>query len=180
MLFKFRHAPSDVKYYLFKIYCMSLYGYQLWNLESISINRFYVAWRKCCRHLLNVPYRAHNDLLHLICNDSDIDNQLHRRQLAFIVKCLKSSNSVVKLCASLSIGGSTSDVSCSLNYICYKYKLNKYHLWDFRTHCIKYDSHSNSLIAGIIRDFIKIKENISTSVTDKRNNSFIIDYLCTN
>ena len=123
---------------------------------------------KCCRHLLDVPYRAHNDLLHLICNDSDIDNQLHRRQLAFIVKCLRSSNSVVKLCAPLSIAGSTSDVSCSINYTCSKYKLNEYHLWDLRTHCIKHNSHTNSLTAGIIRDFIKLKENISTSVTDKR------------
>ena len=159
---------------------MTLYGCQLWKLESISINRFYVAWRKYCRRLLNVPYRVHNDLLRLICNDSDTDNQLHRRQLAFIVKYLESSNSVVKLCASLSTGGSTSDVSCSINYICSKYKLNKYHLWNFRTHCIKHDSHSNSLTAGIIRDFIKLKENISTSVTDKRSISFIIDYLCTN
>ena len=65
----------------------------------------------CCNEqILNVPYRAHNDLLHFTL--------VHTRQLDFIVKCLKSSNSVVKLCASLLIGGSTSDDSCTINYIC--------------------------------------------------------------
>ena len=33
-----------------------------------------------------------------------------------------------------------------------------------------------NLTAGVIIDFIKLKENISTSVTDKTNVSFLIDH----
>ena len=144
--------------------------------NSVIFNGTTIKSSKQEKHLGNLLDSSHSDRI--------ITEAVHTLYFRFNSLLFKfrhaPTNSVVKLCAFLSIGGSTSDVACSLNYICYKYKLNKYHLWDFRTHCIKYNSHSNSLTAGIIRDFIKLKENNSIGVTDKRNISFIIDYLCTN
>ena len=42
----FHDAFTDVKYKLFKSYCMSLYGCVLWDFESNFISRFYVTWQK--------------------------------------------------------------------------------------------------------------------------------------
>ena len=40
-----------------------------------SINKFYISWRKCLRQLYLLPYRTHNNLLHLIFKDQPIDVQ---------------------------------------------------------------------------------------------------------
>ena len=42
MMHKFCLAATDLKYFIFKSYCMSLYGCQLWNFESVCANKFYV------------------------------------------------------------------------------------------------------------------------------------------
>ena len=55
VMHKFYSATSDLKYFLFKTYCMALYGCQLWNFESVCVDKFYVAWRKYCRRLLDIP-----------------------------------------------------------------------------------------------------------------------------
>ena len=82
---------------------MSLYGCQLWNFESVCVNKFYVAWRKCCRRLLDVPYKTHSGLVHLLCDDEDVDVQLHCRQLKVIKNCLNSENTIIRLCGQLAI-----------------------------------------------------------------------------
>ena len=42
---------------LFKAFCSSMYGCELWSLnDSRTINEFCVAWRKALRHVINVPY----------------------------------------------------------------------------------------------------------------------------
>ena len=52
---------------------MALYGCQLWHFESVFVDKFYVAWRKCCWHLLDIPYKTYSDLVHLLCEDDDVD-----------------------------------------------------------------------------------------------------------
>ena len=75
----FKFTFSETKYFLFKVFCMSLYGSVLWDFSSKHVEMFYTTWRKCIRRLLGLPYRAHNNLLHLICNDIPVDGQLHLR-----------------------------------------------------------------------------------------------------
>ena len=53
----------DVKYKLFKAYCMSLFGDVLWDLNSSFISKFYVFWRKGIRKLLGFPLFTHNKYL---------------------------------------------------------------------------------------------------------------------
>ena len=138
---KFYSVTSDLKYFLFKAYCMALYGCQLWNFKSVCVDKSYVAWRKCCRRLLDIPYKTHSDLVHLLWADDDVDVQLHCRQLKFIKNCLKSTNSIVRLCCQLAINGSKSVVSCSINHICYLYNLNKYNL-NMSSKCFKVKKES--------------------------------------
>ena len=68
----FKLAPYSIKYKLFKSFCSSLYGFLLWDISAKSINKFYISWRKCLRQLYQLPYRTHNNLLHLISKDQPI------------------------------------------------------------------------------------------------------------
>ncbi len=68
LLKQFNYVSPDIKYSLFKTFCMSVYGCQLWNFEDPYCEHFYTAWRKAIRHLLGLPYQTHCDLLHLICH----------------------------------------------------------------------------------------------------------------
>ena len=78
------HAYSHIRYKLFKSYCMSLYGSQLWDFQSKMMETFYVAWRKSVRRILGVPPTTHCKYLHYIADDRDIKAQLHKRFMKFI------------------------------------------------------------------------------------------------
>jgi len=43
VLSNFMHAYSHIRYKLFRSYCMSLYGNQLWAIQSKGKETFYVA-----------------------------------------------------------------------------------------------------------------------------------------
>ena len=72
----FPKAHSNVKYYLFHQFCMSLYGCVLWDLSSKYIETFYVKWRKAIRQLMRIPYTTHCRYLHLLCDTAPIKSQL--------------------------------------------------------------------------------------------------------
>jgi len=47
-----------VKLKLFKSYCTSIYGAELWTLDSANIETFCVAWRKALRRILQLPHNS--------------------------------------------------------------------------------------------------------------------------
>ena len=94
----FGKASYRVKYQLFKSYCLPLYGSVLWDYSHPSIEKLYLAWRKCIRRLINVPYNTHSGLLSFICNDLPIDIQMHKRVFKFIFSLIDSCNMYNKLC----------------------------------------------------------------------------------
>ena len=113
----FKFTFSETKYFLFKVCCMSLYISVLWDFSSKHVEMFYTTWRKCIRRLLGLPYRVHNNLLHLIRHDIPVDGRLHLRFLNFFVNNLKIDNTCVKLCALLCLRGSRCEASNSLDFI---------------------------------------------------------------
>ncbi len=128
---QFGAVDTFILYQLFNTYCLSLYGSQLFDLGSTkTMEPLYVAWRKCVRKILGVPYNTHCNLLPLICKDSNIAVKLHKRFLKFIVKANKSKNICIQMCIKHLSKGSMSTVSNSWNYICYKYSINRYELCD--------------------------------------------------
>lgn len=129
LLYNFSSCSSRVKLCLLSAYCMSIYGSSLWNFSNKSCDSLFVCWRICVRRVLNVPYRAHSNLLHFISNCLPIDVQLYNRLLKFINSTLISENSLVQLCNKLIVNGSSSSaVSNSISHICNRYKLSRYHL----------------------------------------------------
>ena len=112
----FKWLPIDSMYYMFKSYCMPLYGSQLFDISSNAINIFYTAWRKSIRYVLNLPCRTHGSLLHLICNDLPVPQQLCNRFINFFKQLYQSDNSITKLCSHLAINSSHSSVSNRLTH----------------------------------------------------------------
>ena len=125
LLAQFSKTPIDVKYKLFKSFCMSVYGSSLWNFGSKECEKFYVAWRKCIRRLFNLPPQTHCNLLNVICDDFPVDVQLHKRFIRFFQSCYKSGNTCIRMCSRLALQGSRSDVCDSLTHICFMYKIDR-------------------------------------------------------
>lgn len=125
LLSQFRFASLDVKYRLFKSYCMSLYGYQGLDLSSAYIDDIYVAWRRCVRKLLGLPYRTHCALLPLIVRDESIDVQIEQRFVKYLETIFKSCNLYVRLCKDLIVRGSRSPLGKSFNHLFVKCGLDR-------------------------------------------------------
>ena len=160
---KFKFIPTDARYLLFKSFCMSLYGCQLWDLESRFIELFYVAWRKCIRRVLSIHSMTHCALLPHICCDLPIHAQLINRFRKFQRSVFTSDNILVRYCGNLAKNGSRSSFCNNLNV------LNLYN-----SSAPNYDTREQQ-VAAVIRDFISMRDR----PFDIENIQTIIDYLCT-
>lgn len=180
LLAQFSNVSWSVKYKLFKSYCMSVYGSQLWDYENGNCEHFFTAWRKCIRRIFDLPYCTHSRLLHLICNDFNIDSQLHFRFLNFVTACKNSNNKCVRMCCRIALNGSNSRMSNSLSFICNKYKISRY---DFNVNNLKL-MLSNAVYnddlqkAGLIRDLMDM--SIDNNIYGDGDIKFIIDDICVN
>ena len=121
LLSQFRFASRHVKYRLFKSHCMSLYGYQGWDLSFQGLEDIYVAWRKCVRNLLGLPYRTHCYLLPLLLGDLPIQSQLEKRFVKYFNALFRSKNVYLQLCGKLLVRGSRSSTGGSFNALVSKY-----------------------------------------------------------
>lgn len=124
----FNNVHYTVKYRLFKTFCTSCYGSQLWDLTSTQMNGLSVSWRKCIRKLLCLPYKTHCKLIPIICDDLPLISQLHQRFLKFISNIFRSSNMCLQYCALSALHGSGSATSKNLVYMSHYLGVSKYSL----------------------------------------------------
>ena len=184
----FGHLTSDVKYKLFKAYCMPLYGCIHWDISSQKIELFYKQWRKGIRKLFGISTRTHCDLLPLICRDKTIEIQLCLRVLNFICRNTLSQNKLVRLCAQHTLHDSGSNASASLAFIAEKCGKNKEFvireankvkrlLNESSVHVVNRDSLQS---ASFILDLIHLRESGShNTIMSKEEINDILEYLCT-
>lgn len=176
LLAQFSHVNVDIKYTLFKSFCLSMYGSQLWNFESELCEKFYVAWRKCVRRLFKLPQRAHCDLLHHICEDIPIEAQLHCRFGNFLNSCLQSKNYLIKTVCINALGNPRSNLNMSTNFMCHTYNINR-NCNHFSLQIKKYVSetidHDSARQGTLIKDFLRMNDDQPDA-----NISDIVDYLC--
>ena len=79
----FKFCRYEVKYTLFKSYCMSLYGCILWNFSSVLVNNnFFKTWCRCLR--TGLPAKTHCKYLSYIVIDMPTELQLYKRFVKFI------------------------------------------------------------------------------------------------
>ena len=86
----FGKLVSDVKYSLFKSYCSSMYGSELWYVGDKCVNTFCTTWRKGLRRIWNLPYDAHCDIVTGLSGGMSIFDELCKRSLNFVATCLLS------------------------------------------------------------------------------------------
>jgi hypothetical protein len=85
-----------VKIRLFKSYCSSIYGCELWSLDSDVIQSFCCTWRSAARRLLGLPYNAHCYLLHFLTVTLPIFDEICKRSVRFAIACLNSRSHLVR------------------------------------------------------------------------------------
>ena len=83
---------------LHKIYCMHMYGSELWTLNCSHVDNFKVAWRKVKRRIWKLPCNTHNAIVQNLTYN--IDDQLDVRIAKFTHMCLNHYNDV---CRSISL-----------------------------------------------------------------------------
>ena len=184
---QFSKIFPDIRYQLFKTYCMPLYGCQLWDFSQKDVEYFYTAWRKAIRFIWRIPFRSHNNLLSYICEDLPVEAQLHRRFMKFYYKVLSSVNSLVSTCGLLARDGSCSNVCNSLNVISRKYSINKYNLPPTYAQCLKQiNSHGVlqdneiEVTAKLIRELCQARDGGIRTILTREEIAYAIETLCTN
>jgi len=174
---QFGKCSPRVLYRLFNTYCTSFFGNQLWDYADVSlIETVSVAWRKCVRRIFDLPYNAHCNLLHLLCDDSTIKVKLHKRFLRFFFGLSKSNNAIVSRLSKTVLDGSRSTTCASINFICSLYNIDKYNLT--LRNLVKVqdiNSEGDRRTAQIISDFIDYK----VWNPDNDHLYVIIENLCT-
>ena len=59
LIVNFGHLRGSVLNKLFKLYCCSFYGSQMWRLGSVYFNKICTAWNIAVRKICNLPYTTH-------------------------------------------------------------------------------------------------------------------------
>lgn len=178
LLSQFPKTSISTRYRLFKSYCMSVYGSQLWDYSGKHCNKFYIAWRKCIRRLLGIPHNTHCRYLHLICDDIPVDLQLHARFINFMKACSKSSSDIVRICSTLALNSSRSVASKSWFHICNTWNVEKdislVNVNNVKLYCKSLDETADKMCTGLICDLLILRE-----CDNDRNLTELIEELCT-
>ena len=105
---------------LFKAYCCSFYGCELWDLSNIAVQTLCATWRKALRHVCNLPPTCHTEIVNLLNKNVSLFDDICKRSLKFIQSCLTSDNRVVNFIARHGVVGCwrgyLSGASCRLAY----------------------------------------------------------------
>jgi len=103
----FGKVDTVTKVKLMKSYCSSFYGCELWDLWENEMDHFAKAWRQGQRSVWKLPYNTHRKYLSLLCDSIPIEDEVCRRFLSFVSKCLSSECKLVQFVAKygLSCGG---------------------------------------------------------------------------
>jgi hypothetical protein len=180
----FSKAGIDVKYKLFKCYCMSLYGSVLWDMSHKSMSRVHITWRKCIRKLFWLPSRTHCELLPLICNDLPVSLQLCKRSVKFIIGALNSNNECVKICAQSALNGSYSSSGNNLNHVAQLLSMSKHSMVRYTANHINKlvkDSYKPSDQATVtafqIRDLVSLRSGGHANFS-RDDFETMLNYLC--
>jgi hypothetical protein len=122
LMAQFRFTGFE-RYNLFNSLCIS----QLVEMSKPYMEDLYIAWRKCVRHILCLPYRTHNALLPFLIQDLSIQLQLEKRLVKYFhdIQGSKKIFLRVGLCSRLILEGSTWSIGKSLTWLLHKHSWSR-------------------------------------------------------
>ena len=187
LLADFSHCDSKTLSVLFRTYCMNVYGSQIWAFNKTYLNKFYVAWRKAIRRIWKLPYRTHNNLLHLINLCLPIDVTLEKRCIKYTWNLINGENKLYDSISKLSLCNNSTTLGENIRYFMYKYKIYDYE-WYGSINVIfkKIDSYVLSRLdedvrcdAIAIRELCESRDSCDDLMFDRGELHIFIETLCT-
>ena len=120
----FNKLNTSVKLQLFKSYCCSFYGSELWSLDNIQLDNICGAWRKALRRILQLPYKCHSYLLPILSDSLPIFDDICKRSMRFIANCVASPSHLVKSISwhCILFGRQRSFIGSNALFCCERYK----------------------------------------------------------
>lgn len=124
-LCNFSKLDSFIKNQLYKAYCTSFYGCELWDLNNSNLEQFCVEWRKGARRVWSLPRHARSDIVHCIADAIPTFDEICRRSVNFVASCFNSDSQLVRFVSNFGISFSRmpmhsliarNAVFCSLRY----------------------------------------------------------------
>jgi hypothetical protein len=92
----FSMLTAPLRKMLFKVYCGSHYGCELWDLTSNKLEEYCIAWRKSIRKIWCLPYTTSRVNVSLLAGSVPIFDEICRRSTNFIHSCLNSSANLTR------------------------------------------------------------------------------------
>jgi len=96
MLCQFSNVDAVIKVRLLKAYCSSFYGCELWDLWDSDIESFCKAFRHGQRAIWKLPCNTHSRYLPLLCDSIPVFDEICRRYLGYINKCMYGDSELVQ------------------------------------------------------------------------------------
>ena len=185
---RFRGCNSTTRNKLFHQYCSSMYGSQLWLLDSNGVDKILSKWRKYHRVVLEVPCMTHSDMLPLISDRMPLECTLDLKYISFYKSIAASKNVILKYMAKHMLQSHSSTMCRNMRHLCYKYDLRidnilassigstrkeVYNKW-FSSVNESYPIH-----AKVVKDMLGIKEERYTRILSNDDCNLVIEFLCT-
>lgn len=142
-VFFFKNVDMFVKVKLFKAYCGSMYGCEIWSLDDVAIDEYCIAWRKSLRRVLDLPYNCHSVLLPLIADSLPVFDEICKRSARFIASCLFYGSPLVQsiACYGVTVARYNSIIGGNALFCCERFG------WSIDDFMLgKVDLHSNNFL----------------------------------
>ena len=185
----FGKCQSSVKNKLFRQYCSSFYGSQIWPLYKKELfNRISINWRKSLKRIWRLPYNTHCDILPLLASQAPIEIQLKCRFLKFYRSLIESDNNLVKYLSNVMIFAYESTMSGNIRQILYDLNIEISELAEFSLEDFKkmyynkwYSNVNNEYLihSKVIFDLIVMKEGRYFKDFDINQYDLMINFLST-
>ena len=87
---------SEVKKFLVKQFCLSMYGGTLWYLSCKNLRIIECALNKTFRRIRNLPPHSHTRIVHCVSNIQSVSNMLYMRLHSMLSRAVSSLSPLVK------------------------------------------------------------------------------------
>ena len=164
---------------LFNSHCLSLYGCPLWNLKSCKIERFTTEWRKCCRLIMRVSNRTHNNLIPLIMNTPSLVNIIHERFINFVIIGIGRKNDQINTLFKGALLGCYSFLNKNINIVLGRNNMQYNILFENRKVRIK-EKHYPDILwkKDIIFELMHMRDNELFDLLSKQEIHVMLNDLC--
>ena len=181
----FGKLHCDIKSRLFKQYCCSFYGSQLYNLCSNDINMICRAWRVGFKRILGLPRTTHCNLLSVLGNTINPHDIFIKRFLKFFTNAFNSNNTIVNYLCKMSCT-SNSSMGNNFRYICYRFGYT-HSMFNSPSDIMNvFHRHIDSIMptndlnrCNMIRELVDMRDGYQSGILGRADIDEILLYVCT-